>query len=121
VVPQTDTAIREHGVDLVVERHGRTQWIEVKGWPTSVVRNGPNKGKPIRAPHAMARNFLGDLVLSALLLRAHHPDDEVAIAVPDHTTFTTLLTTISESLNALGVGVYVVDVEGGVSAGPSPS
>jgi hypothetical protein len=46
--------------------------------------------------------------MSALLIRASEPTDQVAIAVPNHSTYTTLLDTLKEQLTTLGVGVYVI-------------
>ncbi len=55
---------------------------------------------------------MGDLVLSALLLRAEHAADDVAIAVPAYETFTSLLSRIGPPLKSLGIDAYVIH-EGG--------
>lgn len=115
-VSRANAALREHGIDLVMEKHGRTRVIEVKGWPAAKHSTGPKSGTPKQWRSTMGRNYLGDLVLSAMVLRSSRPDDEVAIAVPDRETFVSLLGRIRSSLETLGIGAYVIDQHGGVKA-----
>jgi hypothetical protein len=112
VLERADPAIREHGVDLVVERDGVRRAIEVKGYPSASYRTGSKAGepKPWRAPQA--RSYMGGLLLEAMLLPEKKPGHEVAIAVPDRETFTTLIERLTVPLGRLGIGVYVVH-EGG--------
>lgn len=111
-VSRASAALREHGIDLLVTKDDRTRVIEVKGWPGSTHGTGPKAGQKKRWRSTMGRNYVGDLVLSAMLLRSSRPDDQVAIAVPDRETFVTLLERIRESLETLGIGAYVIR-EGG--------
>ena len=111
-VSRARTALREHGIDLVVERYERTQVIEVKGWPSATHTRGPKRGQKKQWRSTVARNYMGDLVLSALLLRAERAADEVAIAVPAYETFTSLLSRIGPSIKSLGIDAYVIH-EGG--------
>lgn len=106
-VSRANAALREHGIDLVMEREGTTRIIEVKGWPSSTHTSGPKRGQSKRWRPTMGRNYMGDLVLSAMILRSSRPD-EVAIAVPDIETFRNLLERISPSLATLGIGAYVI-------------
>lgn len=115
-VSRAETALREHGIDLVVEKDGRQRVIEVKGWPTARHATGPRSGQVKRWRPTMARNCIGDLVFSAMVLRSSHPDDEVAIAVPERETYTSLLERIRPSLETLGVGAYVIDERGDVKS-----
>ena len=121
VVSRADPAAREHGVDLLVARGRRTQAIEVKGWPAAVHASGAKAGQPKRWRSTMARNYMGDLVLSVLLHRHNRPDDEVALAVPDRETFTTLLGRLRPALELLGIGAYVVHEEGRVEEVLAPA
>jgi hypothetical protein len=113
---RAETALREHGIDLVLERAGRRRLVEVKGWPGATKRTGPNKGIAVRSRHAMGRNYLGDLVLSVMVLRAENVADQVALAVPSHRTFTTLLDKIRASLAKLDIGVIVVRENGTIES-----
>jgi excisionase family DNA binding protein len=113
-VSRTDAAIREHGVDLVLQKRGRTRVIEVKGWPTATHATGSKAGKPKQWRATIGRNYFGDLVLSAMILRSSRPDDEVAIAVPRRETFMNLLDRIRPSLELLGIGAYVIGEDGSV-------
>lgn len=113
-VSRANAALREHGIDLVVERDAKTRVIEVKGWPAATHTTGAKSGTRKRWRSTMGRNYLGDLVLSAMVLRSSRPDDEVAIAVPNRETFLSLLDRIRSSLETLGIGAYVIDEGGGV-------
>ncbi len=114
-VSRANAALREHGIDLVMEKDGRTRVVEVKGWPAATHATGPKSGTRKRWRSTMGRNYLGDLVLSAMVLRSSRPDDEVAIAVPDRETFVSLLERIRSSLETLGIGAYVIDERGKVT------
>jgi hypothetical protein len=120
-VSRADPAVREHRVDLLVARGRRTQAIEVKGWPAAVHASGAKAGQPKRWRPTMARTYMGDLVLSVLLHRQNRPDDELALAVPDRETFTTLLGRLRPALELLGIGAYVVHEEGRVEEVLAPA
>ena len=60
------------------------------------------------------------LVLAVLLLREERPTSEVALAVPDHVTFTGLLARVTATLISLGIGAYVVREDGSVDEPISP-
>ena len=121
VVSRADPALREHGVDLLVARGRRRQAIEVKGWPAAVHASGAKAGQPKQWRSTMARNYMGDLVLSVLLHLQNRPGDEVALAVPDRETFTTLLGCLQPALELLGIGAYVVHEEGRVDTVLAPA
>lgn len=114
VVRQANAATREPGVDLELRLGERRRLIEVKGWPTSVHVRGAKAGQPKRWPATMARNYFGDLLLNAFL-HAGRPDMvEVAIAVPDRETFTSLLERVGQALRRVGIDAYVVRSDGTV-------
>jgi hypothetical protein len=111
---RADAAIREHGVDLLVEKDGRTRVIEVKGWPSRTHAAGAKASQVTKWRATIGRNYFGGLVLSALILRSSRPQDEVAIAVPARKTFMALLDKIRDSLERLGIGAYAIHEDGTV-------
>lgn len=114
-VSRADAALREHGIDLVVEKDGRTKVIEVKGWPTERHSSGIKAGQPKKYRQTIARSYFGDLMLAAMLLRVDRPDDDIAVAVPDRTTFVALIERVGPLLASLRIEAYVIDAQGGVS------
>ncbi|MDQ3937406.1 MAG: excisionase family DNA-binding protein [Chloroflexota bacterium] len=116
-VSRSDAAIREHGIDLVLEKDGRTRVVEVKGWPAREHSRGLKIGAKKQWRATMGRSYFGDLVLSAMILRSARPDDEVAIAVPARDTFLKLLRKVHPSLVTLGIGSYVITEAGEVNEG----
>lgn len=114
VVRQANAATRETGVDLEVRKGDRRRLIEVKGWPASKHAEGPQAGKRKRWPATMARNYFGDLLLNAFLHIESAAAAEVAIAVPDRETFTTLLRRVEPTLRRVGVDAYVIHADGDV-------
>jgi hypothetical protein len=107
-------ASKQHGVDMELERHGVHRLIEVKGYPSAKHTSGAKAGQAKAWRPTMARNYMGDLVMHALLLLGSHPTHEVAIAVPDVETFTTLLDRLDGPLRRLGIGAFVVHQDGSV-------
>lgn len=108
IVSRADAGSKEHGIDLRLERDGVSRSIEVKGWPTPIHIQGAKAGQAKRWRPTMARNYMADLILKALILRSSHPRDEIAIAFPARPTFMGLLDRIHDSIQLLGIGVFVV-------------
>ncbi|MGA2514342.1 MAG: hypothetical protein ABSG37_12105 [Candidatus Limnocylindrales bacterium] len=121
LVSRADPALREHGVDLLVARGRRRQAIEVKGWPRAVHASGAKAGQPKQWRSTMARNYMGDLVLSVLLHLQDRPGDEIVFPVPNRKTFTTLLGRLRPALEPLGIGAYVVQEDGLVDTVLAPA
>jgi len=111
-ISRADPNIREHGIDLVMERESVRLGLEAKGYPARLHADGPKAGQPKTYPATQARSYMGDLLLTILLLLEKQPDYLLAIAVPDRTTFTVLLARLRKPLVSLGIGAYVVDVKG---------
>lgn len=114
-VSRANTRSRERGVDLVMARSTERLAIEAKGFPGLENTTGPNAGRQKFYAPTQARNYMGGLLLSVLLLLEDQPDYFVAVAVPDRTTFTTLLRRLTPVLRRLGIGAYVVEPTGEVT------
>jgi hypothetical protein len=91
-----------------MERDGVRLAVEAKGYPSRMHTDGPKAGKLKTYPATQARSYMGDLFLTVLLLREKQPEYLVAIAVPDRTTFTTLVGRLERPLRKLGIGAFVV-------------
>ena len=116
VVSRADPRTRERGVDLIVERDGIRRAIEAKGFPAALYPEGRAKAgqrKPWRS--TQARSYMGDLLLTTLLLLDKYPDHEVAIAVPDRLTFYSLVERLKPQLQRLGIGASIVHENGQVT------
>jgi Holliday junction resolvase-like predicted endonuclease len=108
-----DTRSREGGTDVVARRDGRLLHVEVKGWPSTSYRN-PEKAhlKKPTLPATQARVWFNDAVVHALRLRDAHPDDEVAMCLPDQETYRALCRGINNSLQRCQVAVLLVRRDG---------
>lgn len=116
VVTRADSRTREHGVDLIVERDGIRLAIEAKGFPAAFYPEGHAKAgqrKPWRS--TQARSYMGDLLLTTLLVIDRYPDHQVAIAVPDRLTFYSLVERLKPQLQRLGIGAYIIHENGQVT------
>jgi excisionase family DNA binding protein len=109
-----DAASREHGVDLLVERDGRTRAIEVKGFPSPVYERVDHTGERKQWTHPAARSYMGDLLLEAALLPEAVPGAEVAVALPARATFVHLVERLRGYFARLEIGVYLVHEDGSV-------
>lgn len=110
-----DTRSREHGTDIVAERVGRSLHVEVKGWPSSRYADPARREEQKRTtPSVQARVWFADAVLHGLRLRDAHPDDDVAIALPDTTTYRGLAESIRFSLTRTELIVLLVSETGDV-------
>jgi excisionase family DNA binding protein len=128
VVKRADPRTREHGVDLIVERDGILRAIEAKGFPAAFYPEGHAKAGQRRSWRStQARTYMGDLLLTTLLVQDKYPDHEVAIAVPERLTFSSLVERLKPALRRLDIGAYIVHENGQVTealaprSGPRPS
>lgn len=117
-----DTASREAGTDIVAWRDDRRLHVEVKGWPSQLYRD-PAKAHLIKPTSAatQARVWFNDAVVHALRLRDAHPDDDLAMALPDRMTYRNLVSGISGSLARSAVSVLLVDQHGTVTSAEAAS
>lgn len=112
-----DTRSRERGTDIIADRAGRTLHVEVKGWPSARYVDPARSGEPKRTPPSLqARAWFADALLQGMRLRDTHPDDRVAIAMPDTPTYRNLAASVRSSLSRTEVTVLLVSENGDVMA-----
>ena len=112
----SDTARRQHGDDIRAWKDGRTLRIEVKGWPTKGRYADPRRtGEVKRAnPSTQAAHWYGQAILHVIRCLDAHPQDEVAIALPEWPRFRSLVNGTETGLRRLGVGLFFVSESGQV-------
>lgn len=111
-----DTRGREHGTDIVAERDRRTLHIEVKGWPSTKYVDPARSGEQKRTPPSLqARTWFADAPLQGMRLRNSHPEDDVAIAMPDTATYRGLASSVQFSLARAQVTILLVNEAGEVT------
>lgn len=116
VVRVADTGSREAGTDVVARRDGRLLHVEVKGWPSHVYRDITKSHlvKPTSAA-TQARVWFNDGIVHTLRLRHAHPDDQVALCLPERTSYTNLLKGVASSLDRCAVQALLVREDGSVT------
>jgi hypothetical protein len=79
-----DTASRQRGTDVVAARANTRLHLEVKGYPSTQYAD-PRRAREIKPmqPSLQAHHWYAEALLSAIRLRGRHPDDQVAIGLPD--------------------------------------
>jgi len=102
---------RDHGVDIIAERHGTRLYVEAKG-----VTSANQSSNRFGAVQTSSQIFIQ--VAAALLktaeLRSMYPDAQVGIAAPEHGAMRRRLGGITSVLLGARIGVLWVDVEGDV-------
>lgn len=108
---------------LVARRDDRELWVEVKGFPSAPPARGPDPraGQPRPARmSSKARQWYAHALLGVMLKRQTHPDAEVALALPAHRTYRSLVSQTGRSLETLGVSVFLVSANGDVETPLKP-
>ena len=115
IVRVADTKSREHGHDVVAERGPERVIVEVKGYPSSRYVSGEKAGqrKPT-SPNTQARHWFAMALLAGATMRSSEADSEVALALPDFTTYRNLTDRTRPALRAMGVQVWLIDASGQV-------
>lgn len=115
ILAVADTETRAAGADIKARRNGVNVWIEVKGYPSAVYARGPKQGKPKpTAPATQARTWFSNALLTAALLRADHPGDQVWLCFPDFQTYRSLGERIASTLSGIDVTVAFLGPDGGL-------
>lgn len=110
-----DTASREQGIDILAARDGRILAVEVKGFPGTAYADPRRSGETKKStPATQARVWFAQAILKAMLTRGDHPEYDLAIAVPDASTYRSLHQRTSASLGQLGITTMFVTAEGHV-------
>lgn len=104
-----------HGMDVAARQGDRELLVEVKGYPPAPLARGPRAGqpKPVRMS-SKARQWYAYALLGVVLKRQAHPGAEIALVLPAHRTYRSLITQTVRPLGALGVGVFLVLANGDV-------
>lgn len=109
-----NTALREHGVDIVAERDGQHLLIEVKGWPSTTYAKGERAGQPkptqptLQATHWFAEG------LTTLIRRGAEPEVRLGLALPDKPRYRNLLGEAGWAMKRLDITVYLATADGAV-------
>jgi hypothetical protein len=114
-----DTASRETGIDVLATKDDRTLAVEVKGYPGTRYADPrrANEVKPTN-PSSQARQWYSHALLKALLTRDEHSEYEIAIGLPDATTYRSLYRRTAQSLKLLDIRVLFVSPDGKVFEDP---
>lgn len=112
---EANTDTRERGIDVVAAKNGLTVGIEVKGYPGTAYAD-PRRAGEVKASHpsVQAGTYFAQAILTAMRLRASRPEMLSVIAVPDAPRFRALAAEVHGSLTAAGIGVWLIDEDGGV-------
>ncbi|MGH8884829.1 MAG: hypothetical protein ACRDYX_06585 [Egibacteraceae bacterium] len=113
----------DQGMGLVVRRDERELLVEVKGFPSAPPAPGPDPraGQPRPARmSSKARQWYAHALLGVMLKRQAHPDAEVALALPAHRTYRSLVEQTACALRTLGVSVFLVSANGDVETPLAP-
>lgn len=109
------TELKERGTDIVAVR-GPSQWhVEVKGYPSTRYADPRRAQERKRAsPGNQAHHWYAEVVLAAIKLRDRHPEERVAIALPDVRRYHDLYAETAASLTTLRIELIMVSPNKGV-------
>ena len=84
ILSVANTATKEHGIDVIASRDGRTVGVEVKGFPSRSYADPARAGEAKRtSPSTQAGHWYSQAVLAAMRLRGKEPSWGSVIALPD--------------------------------------
>jgi Holliday junction resolvase-like predicted endonuclease len=113
ILSVANTATKEHGIDVIASRDGRSIGIEVKGFPSRAYANPARAGEQKRtSPSTQAGHWYAQAVLAAMRLRGKEPAWRSVIALPDFPRYRDLHSETVGSLEAAGIEVWWVDRTG---------
>lgn len=109
------TTVKEHGPDIEAERDGTFLRVEVRGYPSASDADVlAGESKPNR-PSAQARQWYAQTLLKVLRRRHRHPDDAVAMGLPQAARYARLVEETAGTLDAMRVDLYLVGEDGSVT------
>lgn len=115
ILSVANTATKEHGIDVIATRDGRTAGIEVKGFPSRVYANPARADEQKRtSPSTQAGHWYAQAVLAAMRLRGKEPTWRSVIALPDFPRYRKLYSETLDSLTAARIEMWWVDQSGEV-------
>ena len=115
ILSVANTATKEHGIDVIASRDGRTVGVEVKGFPSRSYADPARAGEAKRtSPSTQAGHWYSQAVLAAMRLRGKEPSWGSVIALPDFPRYRDLHAETAGSLAAAQIEVWWVDQAGTV-------
>lgn len=113
ILSVANTATKEHGIDVIAARDGRTVGVEVKGFPSRNYADPARAGEAKRtSPSTQAGHWYSQAVLAAMRLRGKEPEWGSVIALPDFPRYRDLHAETAGSLAAAKIEVWWVDQTG---------
>ncbi len=110
-----DTRAHELGNDIRATLGDRVIRVEAKGWPSLGYADPRRSAEKKRTnPNTQAVHWYATALLRVVRDIGLHPQHEVAIALPDKPRYRVLLSETQASLRRLGIGVFLVCVDGSV-------
>lgn len=115
ILSVANTATKEHGIDVIASRDGRTAGVEVKGFPSRGYADPARAGEVKRtSPSTQAGHWYSRAVLAAMQLRSKEPSWRSVITLPDFPRYRDLYAETAGSLAAAQIEVWWVDESGAV-------
>ncbi|QSR24126.1 hypothetical protein CFH99_00615 [Nocardioides aromaticivorans] len=115
ILSVANTATKEHGIDVIASRDGRTVGVEVKGFPSRNYADPARAGEAKRtSPSTQAGHWYSQAVLAAMRLRTKEPEWASVIALPDFPRYRDLHAETAGSLAAAKIEVWWIDEAGTV-------
>ncbi|GAB7005273.1 hypothetical protein JCM18899A_27460 [Nocardioides sp. AN3] len=113
ILSVANTATKEHGIDVIASRDGRTVGVEVKGFPSRNYADPARAGEAKRtSPSTQAGHWYSQAVLAAMRLRGKEPAWGSVIALPDFPRYRDLHAETVGSLTAAQIEVWWIDQAG---------
>lgn len=108
---------RQRGPDIEAERAGKKLIVEVKGYPSSEFVDPSKKGQKKRArPANQAHHWFCDAFTTVITRKSENPEAQLAIGLPQRTTYKRLLEKVDWARAKLGIRIFFVGNRGQVRA-----
>lgn len=115
ILSVANTATKEHGIDVIASRDGKTVGIEVKGYPSRGYADPSRAGEVKRTkPGTQAGHWYSQALLAAMRLCGMEPTWRSVIVLPDFPRYRDLHAETAGSLAAAQIEVWWVDRAGAV-------
>ena len=111
--------IKAKGIDIIGEKNGITELIEVKGFPSKYYVNGKNKGKLKKTkPKQQAKHWFSEVLLSCIYNYGKYKNEyekiQLGIAFPKNDRYFELISGVSAFFidNQISIKIYFIDKNG---------
>lgn len=110
-----DTRKKTTGADIIGTKSNEGIIVEVKGWPSDKYMDGGKQGqpKPTR-PTLQAKHWLSEVFLAIVRRKLEYPNHILAIGLPEHERYLSLLSEIRWATEKLDIKVFIVKENGQV-------